>query len=78
MASKMKTAREMFYSVEDVMRLLGYSRSKSYKVISDLNKELTATGICTCNGRVSQKYLERRYGLDEPEPSQKTGRRASA
>ena len=34
MATKpLKTARDMFYFVEDVMRILGYSKSKSYKVI---------------------------------------------
>ena len=28
-----RTAREMFYFVDDVQRMLGYSRSKSYKII---------------------------------------------
>lgn len=73
---KVKTAHEMFYFVEDVMTMLGYSRSKSYKVISDLNKELEATGICTCDGRVSRKYFDKRYGLAEPET--KSGRRVTA
>ena len=27
----LKTAHDMFYFVEDVMRILGYSKSKSYK-----------------------------------------------
>ena len=31
--AKVKTARDLFYHVDDVMRLLGYSRSKSYKII---------------------------------------------
>lgn len=73
---KVKTAHEMFYFVEDVMTMLGYSRSKSYKVIADLNKELEATGICTCDGRVSRKYFDKRYGLAEPEA--KSGRRVTA
>ena len=29
----LKTAHDMFYFVEDVMQILGYSKSKSYKVI---------------------------------------------
>ena len=73
---QVKTARDMFYFVEDVMRLLGYSKSKAYQVIADLNKELAASGICTRSGMVPKKYFERRYGLAEPDP--KAGRRAMA
>lgn len=39
-----RTAREMFYFVDDVQRMLGYSRSKSYKIIKQLNDELEAQG----------------------------------
>lgn len=74
---KVKTVHEMFYFVEDIMTLLGYSKSKSYKIIAKLNKELEDTGTCTCAGRVSKKYFNKRYGLDEPEPVQR-GRRATA
>ena len=53
MASKpLKTSRDMFYFVEDIMRILGYSRSKSYKVIQSLNRELREQGKCTCDGRI--------------------------
>ena len=31
----LKTAHDMFYFVEDVMQILGYSKSKSYKVIKE-------------------------------------------
>lgn len=72
-----KTAHDMFYFVEDVMRLLGYSKSKCYKIIAKFNGELEAKGICTCPGRVSKKYFNKRYGLEDPEPAQRA-RRASA
>lgn len=66
MATKpLKTARDMFYFVEDVMRILGYSKSKSYKVIKSLNRELEDQGKCTCDGRVIKRYFHERYGLDE-------------
>lgn len=67
MAATLKTSRDMFYFVEDIMRLLGYSRSKSYKVIASLNRELEAKGKCTCEGRVIKRYFNERYGLEEPE-----------
>lgn len=44
MKTAQTTAREMFYFVDDVQRMLGYSRSKSYKIIKQLNDELEAQG----------------------------------
>ena len=61
----LKTAHDMFYFVEDVMQILGYSKSKSYKVIKSLNRELENQGKCTCDGRVIKRYFHERYGLDE-------------
>ena len=63
MAATVRTARDMFYFVDDVMRLLGYSRSKSYQVIAQLNRELEAKGKCTCEGRVIKRYFNERYGF---------------
>ena len=74
---KVRTARDMFYFVEDVMRLLGYSKSKSYKIIASLNRELEASGVCVCDGRVNKRYFDKRYGFTDQEPV-KAGRRVSA
>lgn len=73
---RVKTVNEMFYHVEDVMTMLGYSRSHSYKIIADLNAELKAKGFCTRDGKISRRYFDQRYGLVEPEA--KAGRRALA
>lgn len=67
-----KTSRDMFYYVDDVMKLLGYSRSKSYKIIAMLNRELEAKGKCTCDGRVIKRYLDERYGLIDPKAAAQT------
>ena len=56
----LKTAHDMFYFVEDVMQILGYSKSKSYKVIKSLNRELENQGKCTCDGRVIKRYFMNR------------------
>ena len=53
-----RTAREMFYFVDDVQRMLGYSRSKSYKIIKQLNDELEAQGKMAFEGRVNKKYFD--------------------
>lgn len=65
MSSRVRTVHEMFYFVDDVMAILGYSRSKSYKVIKDLNSELEKSGKCTCGGRIVKSYFNKRYGLSE-------------
>lgn len=70
----LKTAHDMFYFVEDVMQILGYSKSKSYKVIKSLNRELENQGKCTCDGRVIKRYFHERYGLDELNASARRGR----
>ena len=41
-------------TVEDVQLLLGVSQSHAYKVIRELNKELTDKGFYVVRGKVSQ------------------------
>lgn len=53
----------MFIKVDEVCELLDASPSFSYKVIKDLNKELSDKGYMVVNGKVSRKYFyERFYG----------------
>ena len=74
---KVRTARDMFYFVEDVMAMLGYSKSKSYKIIASLNRELEASGVCVCDGRINKRSFDKRYGFTDQETA-KAGRRVSA
>ena len=61
--------RAKFYFVEDIMEITGLSRSKSYKVIQNLNKELAAEGYITIAGRVPQKKFNERFYCDiDPKP----------
>ena len=59
-----RTAREMFYFVDDVQRMLGYSRSKSYKIIKQFNDELESQGKMAFEGRVNKKYFDARVGIE--------------
>ena len=58
--AKINTARDLFYFSDDIMRITGFSQSKSYKII----KELEAQGKLTFEGRVSKRYFNERLGLD--------------
>ena len=40
--AKINTARDLFYFSDDIMRITGFSQSKSYKIIKQMNKELEA------------------------------------
>ncbi len=62
----MNTAADIFYGVGDVMVMLDYSKSKAYKVIAELNKELEGQGKRTRPGKVSKRYFNARYDLGEP------------
>lgn len=63
MAKKIRSAADIFYYVEDVQRLLGCSKSKAYKVIAAMNKEMQDKGYCICLGKVNQEYFNMRYGI---------------
>lgn len=60
----MITAADLFYSVEDVMRVLDYSRAQSYKIIAKLNGELKEQGYEIRQGLISKKYFNRRYCIE--------------
>lgn len=62
---RMNTAADIFYTVADVMAMLDYSRSKAYKIIAVLNKELEDQGKMTRPGMISKWYFNTRYGLEE-------------
>lgn len=56
----------IFYDVHDVMKLLDVAKSKAYKIIAQLNAELTEKGYLVVNGKVSRAYFKKRfYGLDD-------------
>lgn len=74
----MNTARDMFYFVDDVMQLLGLSKSKSYKIIRELNLELQGQGVYTIDGRVNRRYFDQRFGLADKGAEPKRRSRATA
>ncbi len=49
------------YLVKDVMKILGVSKSKAYKVIQDMNEELKEKGYFIIAGKVPKTYFEERF-----------------
>jgi len=47
----------MYVDAKEVMRTLGVSRGKAYKLIEQLNEELKAQGYVIIAGKCSRKYF---------------------
>ncbi len=57
---------DKFLKVEDVMQILGISKSAAYKIMRQMNGELTKKGYAVIRGKISRKYFEERfYGMTE-------------
>ena len=61
----------MYVNAKDVMRTLGVSRGKAYKIIHQLNEELLSQGYIIIAGKCSRKYFnEKFYGSDRQNQNQ--------
>ena len=61
-----KGMNEKFLKVEDIMEILGISKSAAYKLMRELNEELVKKGYIAIRGRVNRKYFEERfYGMSD-------------
>lgn len=49
-----------FMTVDDVAEELSVSKSKAYKIVRQLNKELEEKGIITVAGRVCNSYFRKK------------------
>lgn len=57
---------DKFLKVEDIMQILGISKSAAYKIMRQMNDELEKKGYIVIHGKVSRKYFaERFYGMNE-------------
>lgn len=52
---------EMYMKVDEVCKLLEVSPSYAYRVIKELNKELSEKGFWIISGKVSRKYFNERF-----------------
>lgn len=60
-------AERKYYTVEDVMELLGVKQSKAYQIIRSLRDELISSGKLLEEypvGRIPKKYFDTRCGTD--------------
>ena len=57
--------RAQFITAEEVQQILSVSRSKSYQIIRDLNKELKSMGYHAIAGKCPIQFFKQKfYGLE--------------
>ena len=56
---------KIFYTADDVMRILCIGKSQAYEIIAELNHELQAMGYRTCRGRINGRFFDKRYCYKE-------------
>lgn len=54
-----------FYSVEDIVDILGVSRSKAYAIMRELNMELLEQGYIVVSGKVSARYFDEKLYISK-------------
>ena len=54
---------KIYYSAEDIAKMLGVNMGKSYKILREMNKELAGKGFLTIAGKIPVEYFrEKWYG----------------
>ena len=57
------TGETLFIKASEVAIVMDVSRAYAYRIVKQLNDELSAKGILTIDGRTNRKYFyERLYG----------------
>jgi len=50
-----------FITATDVAKIMGISRSKSYQIVREMNKELKAQGYLTVAGKCPAQYFKQKF-----------------
>ena len=52
---------KIFYTADDVSTMLSISRPTAYRIIRNLNDELSSGGYIIVSGRVPKKYFDEKF-----------------
>ena len=57
---------KIYYSAEDIAKMLGVSMGKSYKILREMNKELAGKGFLTIAGKIPVEYFREKWYMAYP------------
>lgn len=66
MEAKIKEGKQsrMYYTAADVMEMLGISKGQAYKILRQMNEDLSAKGYIVIPGKIPKVYFaEHYYGM---------------
>ena len=69
---------QYFIGAPEIAEMVGCGKSKAYKFIQQMNKELDEKGLLTFPGRVPRRYAMERFGLEEVQDESKNSRTADS
>lgn len=52
---------KIYYSTEDIAKMLGVSMGKSYKIFREMNRNLEGRGVTTIGKILVEYFKEKRY-----------------
>ena len=52
---------KIYYSAEDIAKMLGVSMGKAYKILREMNKDLASKGFLTIAGKIPVKYFKEKW-----------------
>lgn len=52
---------KIYYSAEDIAKMLGVSMGKSYKILREMNKDLASKGFLTIAGKIPVEYFKEKW-----------------
>lgn len=53
--------KNIFYTAEDIAKILNISKPTAYRIIKCLNVELKEKGFIVISGRVPKKYFDEKF-----------------
>ena len=51
----------LYYSADEIVKYLEISKATAYRIIKQLNEELSSMGYITLRGKVSKRYFDEKY-----------------
>lgn len=53
--------QKIYYSAEDIAKMLGVSMGKAYKILREMNKDLASKGFLTIAGKIPVEYFKEKW-----------------
>ncbi|SHK84526.1 ICEBs1 excisionase [Hespellia stercorisuis] len=54
-------SEKIYYSANEIATMLGISMGKAYKILREMNEELSAKGFLTISGKVPVAYFKEKW-----------------